>query len=221
MKFLSALPLLVLSVVVFSTVSCKVDQSALRKSAIEAMNPVELIYFRENQVRIREKDELSALARDAARQGYLNVLKYLHALGENINAPDERGWNATLLASERGDLNTLRFLVEHTGTDVRAKTDQRMTSLMLAAKNGHLETCLYLLDRGANINARSGHGHTALMFAAASGSKELVTRFVEQGATLNSKDESGANAADYAPDKTTRNLLAELGLKPALTQVNQ
>lgn len=49
------------------------------------------------------------------------------------------------------------------------------TALMLAAKNGHVDCCQLLVERGADLSARNRHGETSIDVALAAGHAEVVT----------------------------------------------
>ena len=71
-----------------------------------------------------------------------------------------------LMASK---LNNLQ-LVKSSGfyyyeNDVNAQDERRNTALYYAARNGSLEFCQYLVDRGARVNERCEHGNTPLHMA--------------------------------------------------------
>jgi len=195
--------------------SCKLDNSRNQGELVAAMSGSELLFFRENQEQIQLQENLKALARDASRYGYLNVVRYLYTLNTDLNANDDEGYNAIILAAAHGDLPLVRFLVEQTGADVRSKTRSRLTSLMLAAQGGYEDVCRYLLDRGANVNARTKHGASVLMFAATSGKQSLVKLLIDNGASLHLSDDSGATAADYATTTEVVSVFAAVGLAPS------
>ena len=67
-------------------------------------------------------------------------------------------------ASQKGNVEIARFLVERGGANVNAaRTTDGFTALMWASQNGHLKVVRFLLERGgANVNVAAAAGSTAL-----------------------------------------------------------
>jgi len=75
-----------------------------------------------------------------------------------------------------------------------AEVDQPIgdgTPLYLAADKGDLETCRYLLSRGAGINHRNLSQETALWIALAMGHDDVATLLANSGADVNLTDDKG------------------------------
>merc|ERR1711971_853828 len=72
----------------------------------------------------------------------------------NNGSQDDDEYNGAIdahslgLAAERGQTKRVKYLVSH-GADVEARDESGWTSLMKAAKNGHLSTTKYLIRKGA------------------------------------------------------------------------
>jgi ankyrin len=63
-----------------------------------------------------------------------------------------------------------------------------MTPLLFAARQGHVETALRLLDSGADIDATEANGITPLLMAVSNNHMPLATRLIERGANLERLD---------------------------------
>lgn len=187
--------------------SCRLDETALREESMKEMNSREKLYFLEHIQGLDARDDLNQAVWEASRRSHTNILKYLKGKGADLNRSNAEGWSPLLFAAEQGDLETLRYLIEKVGCDVRARTKNRVSALMLAADAGQTEVCRYLLERGANINARSNRGSTALMFAAASGNKSLVNLLLEAGADPRMRDHDDLHAHDHASSPEIADLL--------------
>ncbi len=93
------------------------------------------------------------------------------------------GLTPLLFAARDGDLEGVKMLVA-AGANINATTGIGETALMLAARNDHTATALYLLDKGADPNIVEA-GHTALHFAVARKNADLVTALIAHKADVN------------------------------------
>ena len=80
--------------------------------------------------------------------------------GANINARDYGG-STPLINANAG---ATEVLVDH-GANIEAVNDSNQTALMLAARNGDVETVRILLEYGAKVGVKDQWGGTALYFA--------------------------------------------------------
>jgi len=83
------------------------------------------------------------------------------------------------------------FLAAGMSADVK---EQGYTLLLEAARRGHSETALELIESGADVNARDPDGVTALMFSLIAGSTDVALKLIEKGAEVNSRDVDGRTA---------------------------
>jgi ankyrin repeat protein len=110
-------------------------------------------------------DGFSVLAL-AAVFGHLNVAKYLHAKGGDLNAVAINGSGYTALtgAVASGHTEIVKLLLEN-GVSPNYSYANAYTPLLEAAANGHLEILKALLTYGADLHAKTTDGRTALAFA--------------------------------------------------------
>jgi hypothetical protein len=87
----------------------------------------------------------------------------------------ESGW-AVQLASEKGDLEIVKWLVFQKGADITAGNNW---AVQLASKNGHLKVVQWLVSQGANIRTNN---YLPLQLASKNGHFEVVKWLVSQGA---------------------------------------
>ncbi|KAI0599781.1 hypothetical protein F4775DRAFT_583134 [Biscogniauxia sp. FL1348] len=85
-------------------------------------------------------------------------------------------------AAERGDLATVKALLDTSGKDLNqpSKPKGSETPLYLAAKNKHFDVCKLLLERGANIDFPNGNGRSALHAAVNAGDLDVVYLLLNQ-----------------------------------------
>jgi hypothetical protein len=69
--------------------------------------------------------------------------------------------------------------------------EDEWTCLMAAANNGHLDICLLLIDKGAQLEAKDGDGWTPLHCAAYRGHIEIVRLLCDHGADVEARDRWG------------------------------
>jgi len=146
----------------------------------------------------------------------LEYIKLLLAKGADVNARmidssetrtvftnqwlDERGATAFLRASQSGDLQLMKLLLEH-GADPKITTDLNVTALQVAAgigwvegitsersKEETLEAVRLLLDLGLDPNAQALTGRVALHGAGHKGATEVVKLLVSRGAKMDVRD---------------------------------
>ncbi len=137
------------------------------------------------EVAVTDSNSLALVG--AAMGGNLELIKSLIAQGVDVNAADEDGWTALERASDAGQTDVVRFLLEKS-TDANKK-EYLNPPLVLASSGGHREAAKCILDKGADVNAQGAMGRTALMHAAWKGSAELVKLLVSKGANANLRDD--------------------------------
>lgn len=126
--------------------------------------------------------------------------------------------NETLLhvAAEKGDLDTVNYLLTNTLTKTLFKVSDKNTagesSLLLATCHGHLETVAYLLKHGnLTISDENSYGLTPLLAATYLGHIQLTLLLLEHGAVLDSV---------HCEGQLTPQMIAEKENKPTLPILN-
>lgn len=126
--------------------------------------------------------------------GAVHGLEQMLQAGFDPDAQDVTGNHALHRASQAGNLNALRLLLDH-GAFVDAWQGNR-TALMFATLNGHVDCLALLLERGANVNIATSYGTNALICAAAAGQLECLDLLLRAGANLEAKLKSGCSLQD-------------------------
>lgn len=96
---------------------------------------------------------------DWVKEGDLDKIKTFVG---NINVNDNMGMAPIHWASDRGDLDILKLLVEDLQADVNFQDETGQTALHYAVSCSHEEICKYLIGKGANIKIQDEDGVTAL-----------------------------------------------------------
>jgi ankyrin repeat protein len=99
--------------------------------------------------------------------------------GIDINAKEEDGRTALLIAAEKGDA-AMAALLADSGADVNARDVDGYTALMYAAYKGNLEIAELLLSHKADVHARDKDGWTALRFALLQGKTQVAELLKKQ-----------------------------------------
>jgi len=138
----------------------------------------------------------------AAGLGNLAEIRRALQQGEDVNAGDETGWTALMIAAVAAQPLSISAIL-----DAGAPVDQRDrhgdTALIGAAavRFGNLrmaaEVVGILLAHGASVDATNDLGESALMWAARSGNPESIKVLLGAGANPAWVDQSGHNALFY------------------------
>lgn len=95
-------------------------------------------------------------------------------------------------ASDMGDIDRVKFLVESENVDVNAVNKYGYTALAFASMNSNENIVRYLLSKDANINVRDVEdGFTPLNLASFNGQIDMIKLFIDNGADVNVKDNCG------------------------------
>ena len=124
--------------------------------------------------------------------------------GANVNAKNDDGIPALIMATDMGEPAMVKFLLEqgaHVDEPVQATGE---TALMHAASAGDKLTAGVLLYYKANVDEQDKHGETALIKAARSGHSDMVKLLLEVGADIDLQDYTGQSALDHVQNTRQR-----------------
>lgn len=180
--------------------------------------------FREKMNEVRNDDELRAkicLAYDVI----VNKALY-HCLGNNIyeikdvmpNKPhvDLSVYYYVVI----GDFFNLMKDIEDNDCLLYFKDPLKRSLLYIAARNGHVKVCEYLINKGLEINDIQGTGSTPLHGAVYYGQIEVVKLLLNYGAKTNIKNEYNHFPIDEAWTEEMKNLLKEHEQDPIVNLYN-
>ena len=119
----------------------------------------------------------------------------------DINAKDDAGRTALILAAWQGHLNVVDILLENNADISEKDYYEGWTALIHAAWNGDKEIVETLLQNNANVNEKTSSGRTPgftpLMLASYNGHKDIVEILIQNNADINAKDDNGSTALFY------------------------
>jgi ankyrin repeat protein len=161
----------------------------------------------------------------AARTGDRNSVAVLLDHGASVNVQESwMGETALMWAAAEDHADVVQLLVEH-GAELNTRSAQqefakfrfnlatmvntvlprgRMTALMMAARQGSLESARVLVDKGADLNLTDPDGTTALVLAIINGHFDVAALIAERGASPELADSSGMTALYAAVDMHTQ-----------------
>jgi len=117
--------------------------------------------------------------------------------GLDEGAIPDRGRTSLCFASEDGDLETVRSLLDG-GVDVNERNSSQDTALLLAMFCGRFEVARLLIEYGADVNSQDKVGFTPLFAATQEGHLDMVHLLLDHGADVNAKAQSQWTALHFA-----------------------
>ena len=112
------------------------------------------------------------------------VQQLLNSKTININAKDEYGYTALMLASFNDQIEIAKLLLAHKSIDVNVQDKDGYTTLMWALLYEQTEVVKLLLARNANVYIKSNSGLTVLELATKKGHKE-IERIIKKHTKVN------------------------------------
>jgi ankyrin repeat protein len=118
-----------------------------------------------------------------------------------VNAKNKKQETALLLAAENGHAKIVNLLLE-SGADFRARDENGLTALLLAAQafNPQASVVELLLAKGEDANETDSNGNTALMLAARGGAFQIIEPLINGGADVKAKNKEGWTALRHAKE---------------------
>jgi ankyrin repeat protein len=124
----------------------------------------------------------------AARNGNVEMLRFLKAAGSWLHTPDQFGQTALHYAVNGGRAPAVQEILSWYGVDVNARRDGRVTPLHIAVGEGFLLIAELLVEAGADVNAameeQPGVEGTVLRVAAIGDRPEIIGLLLKAGAEV-------------------------------------
>ncbi len=130
--------------------------------------------------------------------------------GANVNAKDDDGVPALVIAAGMHQPGVVKFLIEQ-GAHVNLASDKnKETALLRAVSEGDKLSTAVLLYYGADPNLGNQLGETPLIKAARNGNHDIIDLLIKSGADVTQADNTGLTALDYAERSRQRNTVKQL-----------
>jgi hypothetical protein len=148
------------------------------------------------------------LASKCPKDSRFLVMKELLSKGANIDAYNDNGLTALLLAARNGDLELVRFLIENDAS-LALEDSEGNSSLALAALGGHVDVTRLLIEEykvhNLNIDKKNMLGLTPLLMASQNGFLDTCKLLVCNGhASITIRDlDNFMTAEDWLRTTTT------------------
>uniref|UniRef100_A0A8C5E907 Ankyrin repeat domain 44 n=1 Tax=Gouania willdenowi TaxID=441366 RepID=A0A8C5E907_GOUWI len=146
----------------------------------------------------------------AAFSGHMDCVQLLLSHDAPVDAEDEDGRTAVMMAAQKGRLGALDLLLNSATLSLMDKAGNN--ALHLACSNGKEECVLLILEKLSDtsiINAPNAALQTPLHLAARSGLKHAVQELLKSGANVQTVDENGLSPAlACAPSRAVAECLA-------------
>ncbi|MCP4372714.1 MAG: hypothetical protein GY797_32085 [Deltaproteobacteria bacterium] len=248
MKFLHALFLSMILVILFSGCTASINEAVLKGNLNDVISIVN-----SDRSKIHTIEDGETLLHIAADSGYTDIVKYLVSQGADVNSKAESGDTplhnavgigngkieiAKYLVSNGAEVNTQNTFFFQTplhracyvrnietvkylvsqGANVTIKDKSGETPLHIAAKSGHIKTVEYLVSQGADINEINNNGETPLYLATRSAEIGIVKYLISQDADAIIKSNSGETAYNIAQREGHYNIAAFLSTKMQRTK---
>lgn len=122
-----------------------------------------------------------------------DIIQMLIDASDDINATNDEGETALILASHKGSLSAIHMLLA-AGADVNvADSEAGWTALMHATHNS-IDMIRLLLEAGANIHARNSLGETVLILSIRTSNPDTTVLLIERGSDVDAADNDGNTA---------------------------
>ena len=136
-------------------------------------------------VNVQDPSNYSALMR-AVQHGHFEIVQALLEAKANVDLQCRPfGNSALILAVKNGDLKMVQALLAaqaNPALEVSLLGGTRVTALMIAATDGHLEIVHALLKAGCDVNQKTLSAGSALTRAASNGHLQVVQALINAGA---------------------------------------
>jgi ankyrin repeat protein len=189
---------------------------------IGAKRALDRILERKPQINVAGDQGMTPLMY-ASSNSDLETARELLNRGANVNAMSAQGFTPlgycilsysaagpALFAFSNPSQKEMFNLLASKGADLRVKTKEGTTLLMLAAAVGDMDAMSYLIEKGLDVNAQGKEGITPLMYAALGGKSKALKLLLAKGADPNRAINNGATALIICAERARYAMIEQL-----------
>ncbi|WP_058473217.1 ankyrin repeat domain-containing protein [Legionella quateirensis] len=182
----------------FNAMPIVMDPSTISTDALS-----ELKQLNQNHQNLSKERSLRVNSRNASIQyiasknGDLEVIKKLVALGADVNVTKINGSSPLCIACQTKEFKVAQFLVTN-GATVNHTKNNGATPLFLAVQAGDVDIVNLLLENKAQVNQQGDQGITPLLAACSEDNVTMVQVLLSHGADPNLANRNGVTPLDFA-----------------------
>ena len=150
---------------------------------------------------------------EAIKKGDLQAVIKLIGLDVDINATDEHGYTALMLACYKGPTNIVKVLLTAGAKMETKEPEHDFTALTLGIQVGKYNIVQALLSASAStevMEVTDNWGNTPLIRSSFNGHPKIVKALLEAGANKDAKNKADKTALDVANEYYNPNILGIL-----------
>ena len=148
----------------------------------------------------------------------LNICKYLVELEVNPAHKDKHHQTCLYYTVREGKYETSRYLIEECHLPINEKDIYGQNPIYYAARDGHLNLCELLVEKGTDVNLEDKYGQTCIFYAIREGHYDIVEFLIKHGANVNKNDKKKQTPVSFAlkngKEKIAELLIANGGIRP-------
>ena len=148
----------------------------------------------------------------------LNICQYLVEIGVNPAHKDKHNQTCLYYTVREGKYQTSKYLIEDCNLPINDRDIYGQNPIYYAARDGHLNLCELLVEKGTDVNLEDKYGQTCIFYAIREGHYDVVEFLIRHGANVNKNDKKKQTPVSYAmkngKDKIAELLIANGGIRP-------
>jgi ankyrin repeat protein len=148
----------------------------------------------------------------------LNICKYLVEIGVNPLHKDKHNQTCLYYTVREGKYETSKYLIEGCNLPINERDIYGQNPIYYAARDGHLNLCELLVEKGTDVNLEDKYGQTCIFYAIREGHYDIVDFLIKHGANVNKNDKKKQTPVSFAmknnKDKIAELLIANGGIRP-------
>jgi hypothetical protein len=139
----------------------------------------------------------------------LNICKYLSKIGVNPLFKDKHEQTCLYYTAREGKYLTSKYLIEDCKLPINERDIYGQNPIYYCAREGHLNLCQLLVDKGSDVNLEDKFGQTCIFYAIRQGHYNIVEFLIKNGANINKVDKKRQTPISYA-SKMNQESIVEL-----------